>query len=144
MTETLPPCPDCTYADVQEVWQAEPVEVLSIPCAKHDRFRDAATGRYTTEADARERPGQTIREDDTRVRELTQRVHELETELREAEDDAHRYWQRIQWMQGQEYPHTLHDYRETDPENCPGCWTGVACPECGLRPVRLDGEGGPR
>ena len=106
--------------------------------------RDSLTGRYTTEADAHERPGQTIREDDTRVRELTQRVHELETELREAEDDAHRYWQRIQWMQGQEYPHTLHDYRETDPENCPGCWTGVACPECGLRPVRLDGEGGPR
>ena len=29
-------CPDCTYADVQEVCQAEPVAVLSIPCAEHD------------------------------------------------------------------------------------------------------------
>ena len=29
-------CPDCTYADVQELHQSEPVEVLSIPCAEHD------------------------------------------------------------------------------------------------------------
>ena len=81
MTETLPPCPDCTYADVREVWQAEPVEVLSIPCAKHDRFRDAATGQYVTAEHAAANPDTTVREDDSRVRELERRVGELQRRL---------------------------------------------------------------
>ena len=71
---TLPTCPDCTYADVREVWQAEPVEVLSIPCAKHSRFRDAATGQYVTAEHAATNPATTVREDDSRVRELQARL----------------------------------------------------------------------
>ena len=81
---TLPTCPDCTYADVREVWQAEPVEVLSIPCAKHSRFRDAATGQYVTAEHAATNPATTVREDDSRVRELQRRLDKAASILRAA------------------------------------------------------------